>query len=191
MVDFDGDNEISLDDRQYVGKDIPTYTYGFQLGLQYKNFDLAAIFQGEADVQYYGQFELWNPDFGGVVTWKKWFTESVTNNPSGTFPRAGTTTSSYRFQNDFFLYDRDYLRLKNLQIGYNIPTDSLPIDGLRLFFNATNLLTFTSIPLVDPEQRSGAATIADPNLEGEGWSNRPNATYPNNRTLSFGISAKF
>ena len=191
MVDFDGDNEISLDDRQYVGKDIPTYTYGFQLGLQYKNFDLAAIFQGEADVQYYGQFELWNPDFGGVVTWKKWFTESVTNNPSGTFPRAGTTTSSYRFQNDFFLYDRDYLRLKNLQIGYNIPTDSLPIDGLRLFFNATNLLTFTSIPLVDPEQRSGAATIADPNLEGEGWSNRPNATYPNNRTLSFGLSAKF
>ena len=170
---------------------IPTYTYGFQLGLQYKNFDLAAIFQGEADVQYYGQFELWNPDFGGVVTWKKWFTESVTNNPSGTFPRAGTTTSSYRFQNDFFLYDRDYLRLKNLQIGYNIPTDSLPIDGLRLFFNATNLLTFTSIPLVDPEQRSGAATIADPNLGEEGWANRPNASYPNNRTLSFGVSAKF
>ena len=131
---------------------------------QYKQFDLAAIFQGEADVQYYGQFELWNPDFGGVVTWKKWINESVTNNPSGTFPRAGSTTSSYRYQNDFFLYDRDYLRLKNLQIGYNIPTDSLPIDGLRLFFNATNLLTFTSIPLVDPEQRSGAATLADPNL---------------------------
>ena len=34
MIDFDGDNEITLDDRQYVGKDIPTYTYGFQLGLQ-------------------------------------------------------------------------------------------------------------------------------------------------------------
>ena len=74
------------------------------------------------------------------------------------------TTSSYRFKTDFFLYDGDYLRLKNLQIGYNIPTDSLPIDGLRLFFN-NNLLTFTSIPLVDPEQRSGAATIADPDLQ--------------------------
>ena len=53
------------------------------------------------------------------------------------------------------------------------------------------MLTFTSIPLVDPEQRSGAATIADPDLGGEGWSNRPNATYPNNRTISFGLSAKF
>ena len=191
LVDVNGDNQINLDDRTYVGKDIPTYIYGFQLGLQYKNLDLAAIFQGEADVQYYGQFELWNPDFGGVTTWKKWITESVTNNPSGTFPRAGSTTSSYRFQNDFFLYDRDYLRLKNLQIGYNIPSDSLPIDGLRLFFNATNLLTFTSIPLVDPEQRSGAATTADPRLGEQGWSNRPNATYPNQKSISLGLSAKF
>ncbi|MAR43381.1 MAG: hypothetical protein CMC48_04735 [Flavobacteriaceae bacterium] len=191
MIDLDGDNEIGLDDRQYVGKDIPTYTYGFQLGLQYKGFDLAAIFQGEADVQYYGDFELWRPDSGGILTWKKWITESVTNNPSGTFPRAGSTTSSYRFQSDFFLYDRDYLRLKNLQIGYNIPTDSLPIDGLRLFFNATNLLTFTNLPLVDPEQRSGAATTADPALGEQGWADRPNATYPNSRTISFGLSAKF
>ena len=191
MIDLDGDNEIGLDDRQYVGKDIPTYTYGFQLGLQYKSFDVAAIFQGEADVQYYGNNELWYPDFGGVVTWKRWITESVTNNPNGTFPRAGSTTSSYRFQNDFFLYDRDYLRLKNLQIGYNIPTDSLPIDGLRLFFNATNLLTFTSIPLVDPEQRSGAATTADSALGDQGWADRPNASYPNSRTISFGLSAKF
>lgn len=191
MIDLDGDNEIGLDDRQYVGKDIPTYTYGFQLGLQYKSFDVAAIFQGEADVQYYGNNELWGPDFGGVVTWKKWITESVTNNPNGTFPRAGSTTSSYRFQSDFFLYDRDYLRLKNLQIGYNIPTDSLPIDGLRLFFNATNLLTFTNIPLVDPEQRSGAATTADSALGDQGWADRPNASYPNSRTISFGLSAKF
>ena len=191
MIDSSGDGQINLDDRQYVGKDIPTYTYGFQLGLQYKSFDLAAIFQGEADVQYYGNNELWLPDAGGVVTWKRWINESVTNNPSGSFPRAGNTTSSYRFVNDFFLYDRDYLRLKNLQIGYNIPTDSLPIDGLRLFFNATNLLTFTNLPLVDPEQRSGAATLSDPALGEQGWADRPNATYPNSRTISFGLSAKF
>ena len=89
------------------------------------------------------------------------------------------------------MYDNDFLRLKNLNIGYNIPSDKLPIDGLRIFFNATNLLTWTNLPLIDPEQKSGRQFEI---LNGPGQqeaAGRAAAAYPQLKTFAIGLSAKF
>lgn len=189
---FDGDGDIDLDDRQIVGKDVPGYTYGFNIFLDYKNWDLGAIFQGAGDYQYVADLEFWGPDFGGVVVWKRWLTESWSpSNPDGTFPRAGNTTPSYTYKSTFFMYDNDFLRLKNLNIGYNIPSDKLPIDGLRIFFNATNLLTWTKLPLIDPEGKSGRQfEIANGPGQQEA-AGRAAAAYPQLKTFAIGLSAKF
>ena len=76
-----------------------------------------------------------------------------------------------------YLYDASYLRLKNIEIGYNLPQkwlSTLNITGLRVYVNATNLLTFTSVPQIDPE-----------NIHSQGWS------YPQMKAFNFGLTLQF
>ena len=89
------------------------------------------------------------------------------------------------------MYDRSYLRLKNLQIGYTFNVDKFKLSKLRAFFNGSNLLTFTDFPTIDPEVRTATGAVA---LFGEGneaAAGRASVVFPQIKIVSFGIQATF
>ena len=194
FIDQDGDNVITLDDRTELGVDVPEITYGFNLFASYKNWDLAAIFQGIGKTSFQGQFELFKPSFAGQVTADLWEDNWTPQNTDAMMPRvwagAGASPSDV-YPSDFFIWDRAYLRLKNLQVGYTFDLKSIKIDSIRAFLNGTNLWTSTNFPMIDPEIRTGVGATE---LNGEGQ--EPNAgratlMFPQLRVLSFGVQAKF
>ena len=194
FLDQNGDGVINLDDRTDIGVDVPEMTYGFNVFASYKNWDLGAIFQGIGKASFQGTFELFKPDAGGYNTANLWADNWTTTNTDASMPRvwAGQAASpSDVYSSDFFIWDRAYLRLKNLQIGYTFDNELIPFDSLRLFFNGTNLWTSTDFPLIDPEVRTG---VGANDLYGggqEAQAGRAPYMFPQLKTLSFGVQAKF
>ena len=195
FVDLDEDGVITLDDRTDIGVDVPEITYGFNISANYENFDLAAIFQGIGEASFQGTFELFKPDSsGGYATANLWADNWTTSNTDATMPRvwSGQAASpSDQYPSDFFVWDRAYLRLKNLQIGYTVDAEFLPFESLRLFFNGTNLWTSTDFPMIDPEIRTGVAANDLYGAGQEAQAGRAPYMFPQLRILSFGIQAKF
>ena len=100
------------------------------------------------------------------------------SNPNGSMPRlGGTINNNY---SSFWLTKGDYLRLKNLEIGYTFRQreflTKLGVQSIRLYLAGTNLLTFTSLDDYDPEKLS---------------TDSRNDVHPNTRTYSFGVNVKF
>ena len=194
FVDLDGDNVITLEDRTDIGVDVPEFTYGFNIFAGYKNWDFAAIFQGIGSAQFQGTFELFKPDAGGYNTANLWEDNWTPQNTDAMMPRvwAGQAASpSDVYSSDFFIWDRAYLRLKNLQVGYTFNLESIKIESVRAFFNGTNLWTSTDFPLIDPEIRTG---VGANDLYGSGQeaaAGRAPYMFPQLRVLSFGVQAKF
>ena len=194
FIDLDGDNVITLEDRTDIGVDVPEITYGFNIFASYKNWDLAAIFQGIGSASFQGTFELFKPDAGGYNTANLWADNWTPQNTDAMMPRvwAGQAASpSDVYPSDFFIWDRAYLRLKNLQVGYTFDLKSIKIDSIRAFFNGTNLWTSTDFPLIDPEVRTG---VGANDLYGggqEAQAGRAPYMFPQLKVLSFGVQAKF
>ena len=194
FIDLDGDNVITLDDRTDIGVDVPEFTYGFNIFAGYKNWDFAAIFQGIGSAQFQGTFELFKPDAGGYNTANLWEDNWTPQNTDAMMPRvwAGQAASpSDVYPSDFFIWDRAYLRLKNLQIGYTFDLKSIKIDSIRAFFTGTNLWTSTDFPLIDPEIRTGVGANELYGAGQEAQAGRAPYMFPQLRVLSFGIQAKF
>jgi hypothetical protein len=194
FVDLDGDNVITLEDRTDIGVDVPEFTYGFNIFAGYKNWDFAAIFQGIGSAQFQGTFELFKPDAGGYNTANLWEDNWTPQNTDAMMPRvwAGQAASpSDVYSSDFFIWDRAYLRLKNLQVGYTFNLESIKIESVRAFFNGTNLWTSSDFPLIDPEIRTGvgANDLYGPGQEAQ--AGRAPYMFPQLRVLSFGVQAKF
>lgn len=170
-------------DRTYLGSRIPKYTYGANINLNYKNFDFSVFLQGVAGVKgqltNYAGYAFFN--LGNIQRWQM-DGRFDPNNPVRypEYPRlevitnsgtANTTTS------DFWVIDSGYLRIKNVQLGYNVPkkaTDIVGIDNLRLYLGAENLHSFNSYRKGwDPEINSGGSY------------------YPILTTYTFGVNLKF
>ncbi|MGL5261156.1 MAG: SusC/RagA family TonB-linked outer membrane protein, partial [Bacteroides sp.] len=139
---------------------IPQVTYGISLGASYKNFDFSLLFQGAAKGSIQSQDIL---NIGGEsgrprkIHKYRWTPE---NKEKAKFPRLGRTTN---FETStFWLKPRDYLRLKNVEIGYNLPkslTSKVYLQSARIFTNGVNLFTLSKLSMydVDPESSSGNA----------------------------------
>ncbi|MFC0608579.1 SusC/RagA family TonB-linked outer membrane protein [Rufibacter quisquiliarum] len=161
-IDFNADGRIDNLDRVAMEKtNYPWTTYGMNLGFSFKNFDVNVLFYGVTDVgkQIPGQL-LW--DFNGNFVSgqpniaNRWTAANAVNaqKPALHFSNKNhsQTSSSYSYVSG------DYLRLKNAEIAYRIPTSYLKrigISGLQVYANGTNLLTFTDLDeRIDPETSS-------------------------------------
>lgn len=151
------DSAVNDNDRTYLGKTIPGYYYGFNLGAEYKGFDVSVFFQGIGDVQKYNYVRSGLEGLGGPANqWATTLNRWTPNNPSTSMPRAvysdpyGATRFSSRF-----VENASYMRLKNVQIGYSLPKGILGqlnfIQNLRLYVSGVNLLTITNYSGLDPE----------------------------------------
>ncbi len=183
LEDLNGDGVIDPEDRQVIGNQAPEWIYGVNLDLGFKGFDLAVLVQGAANYQTYGSSELFWPFSNLHIVDTRWLDRYTPNNTGAEFPRiflGGDGWPSTSVTNSFWLVDRSHLRLKNVQLGYNLPTSLLGtsfIKSLRVYVNGQNLATFTDFPFFDPERPAGQ--------------NRGSSGFPNLRVFSGGASINF
>lgn len=178
--DLNNDNVIDSKDRTMIKGVYPKMLYSFNLNFGYKNFDLSMFFQGISSRKIWTNFFGEDPFSQGSSPNKKflnaWTPENTnTNVPAlyawGYAPMCNTRST-------YNLKDASYLRLKNIQFGYNIPKHLLSkvgIDFMRIYFSGENLFTITSYPDYDPERA------------GDGW----HVQYPQAKTYSLGVNLKF
>jgi TonB-linked SusC/RagA family outer membrane protein len=156
------DSLINSNDRTYLGKTIPGYYYGFNIGANYKGIDISVFFQGVGDVQKYNPYKASLESMSslanqGANTLNRWTPE----NHSAVMPRAvyGDPAQATRFSSRF-IEDAGYLRLKNLQIGYSLPRNFLNqlgfVQSFRIYAGAVNLFTITNYTGLDPEVDAGS-----------------------------------
>lgn len=152
------DGIVNNNDRTYLGKTIAGYYYGLNLGLGFKNFDLSIFFQGVGDIQKYNGARAGGEGMAstGANQWATTKERWTVEDPSTTMPRAvrSDPNSNNRFSSRF-VEDADFLRLKNVQLGYSLPSNLLAktnaIQQVRIFVSGTNLATFTNWKGIDPE----------------------------------------
>jgi len=144
--DLNADGKINDKDKVPLGRGtLPNFFYSFNGGLKYKNFDMTVLFQGIADYwaidMSMGRVEY---SFEGVYTdWHKtaWTAERYANGEEITYPALSAKKNSNHEASNFFLEDKSYLRLKNLEIGYTFDL----FNGTRLYFSGQNLLTWDKL----------------------------------------------
>ncbi|MGN6511531.1 MAG: TonB-dependent receptor [Chitinophaga sp.] len=172
-----GDSAVDNFDQTYLGKTIPGYFYGFNLGLNYKGVDLSAFFQGVGDVQKYNSARqnLENTGTRGNNMTRSVLDAWSPQNPSSDMPRAivGDPNANGRTSSRF-VENAGYLRMGNLQLGYTFPASVYKATGghlryLRVYASASNLFLITKWKGLDPE----------------------NDLQPMPRTFSIGLNSKF
>jgi TonB-dependent starch-binding outer membrane protein SusC len=152
------DGVINTNDRTFLGSTIPGFYYGFNVGANYKGFDLSVFFQGVGDVYRYNGFRANGEFMGGTGSnqWTSTLNRWTPTNPSTTMPRAvrADPAQNNRFS-DRFVESAAFLRLKNVQLGYTLPktlTQKLGfINGARVYVGGTNLLVMSKWTGLDPE----------------------------------------
>ena len=195
FVDVDGNGVIDSEDRTNIGDGFPDFSYGFGFNLEYKGFDLAAAFQGVAGYQifnalrYEGMFvDTRYNQYAGILD-----RFHPTNNPDGTLPRVTTVDKNSNSQmSDLYVENGNYLRLKNITLGYTFPqswTSKMNITKLRVYVTAQNLFTITKYSGFDPELGETYADSADNYGVTELAVDR--GQFPQPRTFLFGINVNF
>ncbi len=160
-----GQNTLSdHGDYDKIGNNTPRFTYGVNMGFEWKGFDLNMLWQGVAkrDVWLGGNFLF--GDFGNynqITIFDEHLDYWRPDNTDAYFPKPHMTDLTLKnvSLSDRWLQDASYLRLKNLQLGYNFKSPALQklsIGSLRVYFTGENLLTFTNmIKVFDPEVLQG------------------------------------
>ena len=180
--DVNGDGKINGDDQVRMDKtNTPTFTGGFNLNLSYKNFDFSALIQGATGgIQTVGLTE--SGDIGNFLEWS-YINRWTIDKPSNEFPRLSNRGQTYytdennAARNTYWTRSNNYIRLKNVEIGYTL-SDKLAkkagLSAVRVYVNGLNLLTVDKIGIWDPESTNSSAQY-----------------YPQARVINTGIKATF
>ncbi len=177
------DGIINNDDLTDIGSPWPDHIIGLQLGAEYKGIDLKILFSTQIGHDIYRTYERSDITFTNYQKfWKNRWTES---NPSNEYPRLVSNDPNVNQRpSDFYVEDGSFLRLRNLQIGYNVPVSVLEyakLKALRIYVSANNLLTLTNYNGFDPEIGTNG-WILDTGID-KGY-------YPASRTFGAGINIK-
>lgn len=166
--DVNGDGVVNDGDRVSIGATTkPNLIYGMGISAQWKGLDVNLHFQGAGKSTFFidgpSVYTFSSGTWGNILSdlvENRWIDSSISNdpateNPNASFPRLryGGSGNNYR-QSTYWLRNGSYLRLKTLEIGYSIPksiVNKIHFNSMRLFFIGTNLLTFSSFKLWDPE----------------------------------------
>ena len=150
FVDQNHDGLINTDDNVNLGNGIPKFTFGFNINLFYKNFDLGLTATGAAGnkiVQAYRNQTNMKANYTTEIL-DRWTGEGTSNK----IPRVTNSNTNWQFS-DLYVHDGDYLRLSNLTFGYNFAPimNQKWCSQCRLYFQVQNLATFTKYNGMDPE----------------------------------------
>jgi len=175
--DYNGDNVIDDKDRVRMDENnIPLFQGGLNINASFRNFDLAILFQGAAGArQYVSAGESGNiGNYLLDIYDNRW----TVNNPSSEHPRiANRSDQYYSGGNTYWFRNADYVRLKNLEIGYTLPTaltQKIGMNNVRIYANGLNLFTIDKLKVYDPESDNSTGQY-----------------YPQARVINTGLSVTF
>ena len=180
FVDYNKDGVIDGDDRiRYDKNTTPTFNFGATLNANYKNFDFSLLFQGATGAALRVQTE--SGDIGNFLTYMHDNRWSI-DNPSSEHPRLASRGDTYYTggnygNNTYFMFSKDYIRLKNIELGYNLPNtliDKIGLSNARVFVNGLNVFTVAKQKIFDPENNQGNGVY-----------------YPQSRVLNTGLTVTF
>lgn len=180
-VDQDHNGTIDDNDKVDLGNGTPDFTYGFNLGFSYKNFDFALNAYGAAGnqiVQSYRNHANSKANYTSAIL-GRWTGEGTSNR----IPRVTDTNINWQFS-DLYIQDGDYLRISNITVGYDFAKliNLKAISQARLYFQVQNAFTFTKYNGMDPEIGYGTSDwVSGVDL----------GYYPRPRTFLVGVNLKF
>jgi len=163
-ADINGDKIINADDRTVIGDPNPDFTYGINIGLEYKAFDLSGFFYGVSGKENFNMgrnFTDFSTGFPGGKSkralYESWLPDG--SRPNATTPIQETQSpdggfSSSQAVSSYYVEDASYFRLRNLQLGYTLPNDMIAkakMSRLRIYIQATNVFTITKYSGLNPD----------------------------------------
>ncbi|MEH6406703.1 MAG: TonB-dependent receptor [Leeuwenhoekiella sp.] len=188
-ADTNGDNQITDADRTFLGDPNPDFTYGLNLELTYKNWDFSMFLYGSQGNDIWNQVKWWTDFYSSFIGAKSNTALYDSWTPTNTNASAPIqqTTGSFSLAdvpNSYFVEDGSYLRAKQMQLGYSLPSSALEkinISKLRVYAQLANAFTITKYSGIDPEIAGGGAVNTGID---EG-------AYPNQRQLLLGLNVTF
>lgn len=184
-LDLNGDGIINAGkgtpddagDLVYLGNTSARYSYGFDLGLNWKGFDFLVAFQGTLKRSFLIATETLSPLNGTAnMPWSIHMDRWTPDNPNAFFPRMYQTSDHNYRPSDRWVQNGSYIRLKNLQVGYNVPFNKKYVQNVRVYFSGQDLWESTKVMSVfDPEVPNGVNSQA----------------YPFYRAYAFGLNVTF
>lgn len=180
-ADLDHNNVINEKDQTWILDPVPAFSYGLNIGLTYKNFDLSMFWQGVADVDVYNnqkfQTDFWSITDAGSNKGSRLLGAWTSDNTGSSIPALTTNNTADEGRvSSYYVENGSYLKLRTLQLGYNLPAKllkKLMLTKARIYFSGQNLLTL----------KSSSLTCSDPE--------NPNWNYPLAASLSFGLQLGF
>ena len=200
-----GKNKVSdPGDRKIIGNSSPRYSYSFSMGADWNNFFVSTFFQGIFKQQWYPSTEAeffwgqYNRPYNNIPKWhlgNMW----TPDNPDAYLPRTMSRAASSNTNRELgvaqtrYLQDIGYVRLKNLQVGYNIPksiTSKIHASDLKVYFTAENLWVWSPLYKnvksgLDVENTTPSDQLFTSGNAGDGYN------YPMLRSLAIGLSVTF
>ncbi|MCC9016276.1 MULTISPECIES: TonB-dependent receptor [Flavobacterium] len=189
-IDRSTTNDYSEAQRTILGNPFPTLMSGLTNTILYKGVDFSFTFQGEWGASIYNTAGIYqstaadyfdNQTLDQLDRWQK--PGDITNVPQARFGGSNGTQNSSRY-----LGKSDFIRLRNLTLGYSLPkktVSDMGMSNLRIYMTAVNLLTFTNYKGSDPESRRDDISRANPNIGQEFYSAPPA------RTIAMGVNINF
>ena len=180
--DLTGDGKITEADQTWIYNPVPDFTYGFNIYLEYKNFDFTAFFQGVQGVDIISDLkketDIWaGLNIGFLNKGKRLLDAWSTTNPDSNVPALSLSDNNNEKRvSSYWVENGSYLKLRTIQFGYNFPqtiASKLAMQRLRMYVSAQNLFTVKSSSFtgVDPEN--------------------PNYGYPIPLNITFGLNVTF
>ncbi len=192
FADVNGDGRITDADRTVIGSPHPDFTYGLNLNLGYKAFDLTLFGSGSQGnkifnyTRYFSDFNTFQGNRSRRALYEAW----LPTNTSGTTPTPDANDQTSSLPSTYFIENGSYFRLKNVQLGYTLPKALLSRIGLgscQIYVQGQNMLTFTKYTGLNPE-----ISISN-NFNGDKNRNLgfDGGYLPVSRTLLFGLNLSF
>ncbi|MFN8250286.1 MAG: TonB-dependent receptor [Ferruginibacter sp.] len=180
-VDMNGDGKITAADQTKIGDPFPDFTMGWNLNLEYKNFDLSAFTYASVGNDIYRAYER-NANYSNKdrSVLARWTGAGSTNDAR--YPRYSFTDANSNIRvSDRYVEDGSFIKIKNIQLGYTLPATLTKkvFRSLRVYAQVKNAYTFTKYTGFDPEIPGG---ILDTGID--------RGAYPQARTYAVGIDIK-
>lgn len=180
--DRNKDGKLGFEDKQELGNTIPKFTYGLTTNFNYKGFDLSLLFQGIAGANAYTQNAFTQLKFEDMTIPEFWRDAWTPENTNTNIPKLEFDSSWNQAQSSFWVHSIDFLKLKNVQLGYLLPenlTSKIKMQKVYFYANAQNLFT-----LMYKKGYEGYDPERDTFGDGAGL-------YPTARTITFGVNLIF
>ncbi|HRO46940.1 SusC/RagA family TonB-linked outer membrane protein [Agriterribacter sp.] len=166
--DVNEDGVINNDDRTYIGSPHPDFTAGLTAGIQFRQFDLSAIFYASVGNDIANvlrrslDFNFFQKNRSTRRLYESWGSPYLADNKDAKMPIAEINDATSQLPSTYFIEDGSFLRLQNLQLGYNLPShwlNRISVNKCRIYVMGSNLLTFTKYTGLDPQIQTSDRTF--------------------------------